>query len=264
MNIDDSFYKRIAIARTSLGITQGKLADMVGIGRRQVASYEGGNSKPRDGVLQNLAAALGTSAEWLATGNGEGPDTSNVKRTITLREIPVYNNLKAIEIGNGEWTIDGSVCDYIAAPLNAKEHSFAFRIQGDSMESPVGISFPQGTIVTFDPNAIPKDGDFVLCSDSQGENATFKQLIIDQNTNYLKPLNHLYPMVVADRGLKLLGVAIHSQIDLMSAKENGYRYIQDLWGNPALDSQGGIDHTLSERISAIEDRLDDIMHLLKK
>lgn len=210
MIIDDSFYKRIAIARTALGITQGKLADMVGIGRRQVASYEGGNSKPRDTVLQNLAAALGTSTEWLAQGIGKGPDVSSIKRTVTVQEIPVYSNASSLWL---DPLIDGepSVTDFIQSPIRDREDLFALRINGDSMASNGPFSFPEDTIVTFDPNKEVKHGDFVLCALDSANEATFKQLVIDQQQKYLKALNPAYPLIPFGKGATIIGVAVHSQ-----------------------------------------------------
>lgn len=210
MIIDDSFYKRIAIARTALGITQGKLADMVGIGRRQVASYEGGNSKPRDTVLQNLAAALGTSTEWLAQGIGKGPDVSSIKRTVTVQEIPVYSNASSLWLDpliNGE----PSVIDFIQSPIRDGEDLFALIINGDSMASSGPFSFPEGTIVTFDPNKEAKHGDFVLCGLDGDSIATFKQLVFDQQQKYLKSLNSAYPIIPFEKNAKVIGVAVHSQ-----------------------------------------------------
>lgn len=215
MIIDDSFYKRIAIARTALGITQGKLADMVGIGRRQVASYEGGNSKPRDGVLQNLAAALGTSAEWLAQGIGKGPDVSSIKRTVTVQEIPVYSNASSLWLDS---LIDGepSVTDFIQSPIRDREDLFALRINGDSMVSSGPFSFPEGTIVTFDPNKEVKHGDFVLCVLDGANEATFKQLVIDQQQKYLKALNPVYPLIPFGKDSTVIGVAVHSQKPILN------------------------------------------------
>ncbi|MEI4896930.1 helix-turn-helix transcriptional regulator, partial [Klebsiella pneumoniae] len=76
---DDSFPNRVSIARTALGLTQDELAQKVGVVRRQIAAYEGGEAKPRINALQNLAAALGTTTSWLTSGVGDGPDVSNVK-----------------------------------------------------------------------------------------------------------------------------------------------------------------------------------------
>ncbi|WP_154952872.1 LexA family protein [Klebsiella grimontii] len=215
MIIDDSFYKRIAIARTALGITQGKLADMVGIGRRQVASYEGGNSKPRDTVLQNLAAALGTSTEWLAQGIGKGPDVSSIKRTVTVQEIPVYSNASSLWL---DPLIDGepSVTDFIQTPIRDREGLFALRINGDSMASSGPFSFPEGTIVTFDPNKEVKHGDFVLCVLDGANEATFKQLVIDQQQKYLKALNPAYPLIPFGKDSSIIGVAVHSQKPILN------------------------------------------------
>ena len=73
MNFDDQFPSRVSLARQSRGMTQAQLSKLAGVVQRQIAAYEGGEAKPRLRVLQALANALGTTAEWLALGEGQGP-----------------------------------------------------------------------------------------------------------------------------------------------------------------------------------------------
>lgn len=264
MNFDDSFPSRVAIARTALGLTQDELAQKVGVVRRQIAAYEGGEAKPRIQALQNLAAALGTTTDWLINGQGSGPDTSSIKRTITVREIPIFTNLKSVVLMDGEWTMDGSVSGYTSAPNSAGEGAFAYRVEGDSMDAPAGVSFPHGTLVIFDPDIKAHNGDFILCSLPNEDKITFKRLIKDQHSYYLKSLNLRYPFVKVPSGTRFFGVAIHSQLDLLALRKQNDRYSFDLWGDPALDNSEIHDSSLSERLSALENRLDEIMHLIRK
>lgn len=210
MKFDDSFPGRVAIARSAIGMTQDELAQKVGVVRRQIAAYEGGEARPREKALHNLAAALGTTTEWLSQGAGKGPDIRNVKRTITVIEIPLYANTPSLWLDpliNGE----PSVIDFIQSPLRDGEGLFALRINGDSMASSGPFSFPEGTIVTFDPNKEVKHGDFVLCVLDGANEATFKQLVIDQQQIYLKALNPAYPLIPFERNSAVIGVAVHSQ-----------------------------------------------------
>lgn len=265
MKIDNSFSNRVSLARTSAGLTQGQLAEMVGIVRRQIAAYEAGTSKPRDKVLANLAAALGTSVEWLSSGVGSGPDLSNIKRTVTVKEIPLLSWVQAIMVADGDQAVDGSVSNFIAAPPGAGERSFAVEIQGDSMDAPYGVSFPAGTIVSFDPDLVPGTGDYVLCSSSEDNEATFKQIIADQGKLYLKPLNHLYMAIELTNDVKILAVAFHSQTDLLKINHHDSWKNVDLWGGqlrelPVVE----YNQPMSERLSEIEGKLDEIMSLLLK
>lgn len=64
---------RIRIARSNCGMTQQKLARLVGVTRSAVANWEqvGKNIKPSTYHLQLIALCADTSFEWLATGTPE-------------------------------------------------------------------------------------------------------------------------------------------------------------------------------------------------
>jgi transcriptional regulator with XRE-family HTH domain len=66
VNFDSLFHERVSTLRKSLGLTQTELAKQVGIVQRQIAAYEGGDSKPRDPVLLRLQLQhLELQAGWL-------------------------------------------------------------------------------------------------------------------------------------------------------------------------------------------------------
>ncbi|MEC6147543.1 LexA family protein [Klebsiella pneumoniae] len=268
MKFDDSFPGRVAIARSAIGMTQDELAQKVGVVRRQIAAYEGGEARPREKALQNLAAALGTTTEWLAQGKGSGPDVSSVKRTVTVREIPVLTHVQARFESLDDLLKTASIKDFIPAPQGANEYCFAVEIQGDSMSSGEGISFPPGTIVTFDSSLEAVSGDFVMCVLNDDSDATFKQLILDQHQIYLKPLNRLYPMFQPDF-IEIVGVAIHSQFRINRDKltppmshseveklvEEAHAVSHDFWSNSKFDQNTPFDERL-KRLDEIAERLE--------
>jgi transcriptional regulator with XRE-family HTH domain len=71
--MDIEWGKRIASARDRRGLTQGALAKMINVAQQTLAGYETGASEPGLAVFVRLAAATGTTPEWLAFGVGEGP-----------------------------------------------------------------------------------------------------------------------------------------------------------------------------------------------
>lgn len=262
MNFDESFPKRVAIARNSLGLTQSELAKKVGIVPRQIAAYEGGEAKPREKALQNLAAALGTTIEWLTSGRGNGPNISDVKRTITLREIPVLDHIQVnIEYGRS-FRDEANIIDFVPSPPNAGEHAFAVKIEGSSMSSPAGISFPEGSIVTFDPDIEPRSGDFVLCAIYDAKLLTFKKLIHDQGALFLSSLNPTFPPFPIEH-CEIVGVAIHTQMFIkrnQQVSEIDWDKI-DAWDSP---TQLNIEHPLTSRIDKIEEKLNSLLDLIGK
>lgn len=62
--------ERIKVARRALGMTQAQLAQVFGVSRRTVESWEGGENEPRRSRLVKLQA-LGFRAAWLIDGEGD-------------------------------------------------------------------------------------------------------------------------------------------------------------------------------------------------
>lgn len=58
--------------RKEKGITAKQLAEMVGVSEVSITQYETGNRSPKRDTLLRIAAALGTSVEYLA-GKKESP-----------------------------------------------------------------------------------------------------------------------------------------------------------------------------------------------
>ncbi|EMN3010603.1 TPA: helix-turn-helix domain-containing protein [Proteus mirabilis] len=264
MNIDDNFKNRIQLVRQSLGLTQGDLADKVGVVRRQIAAYEAGDSKPRINVLNNLAATLGATAEWLAQGIGEPPEIGRVRSTITLPLIPVISFAQAGNLFKENNDDSKSLIgyDYIAAPQNASSDSFAIVIEGESMQSDNGMSFTTGSLVIFDPLIEPTNGDFVLCRSPNYESAIFKQYIVDQGHEYLASLNNKYSTIPLEKGRFIIGVAIESRIDFSFT--NGYKNHKKPYNtNDGLPIKQLKNQKNSENIN-ISERLDKIESMLEK
>lgn len=266
MKIDDNFKTRITLARQSMGLTQGELAEKIGVVRRQVAAYEAGDSKPRERVLNNLAAALGATVEWLSSGVGESPDLKDIRKTITIPEIPVYSYDQAYGLFSGKPGITGTMAPlfYIPAPDNSTEKSFALSISGSSMESPCGISFLDRGIVTFDPMGKPTDKDFVLAYMHKAKDVTFKQLIRRNSKWYLHPLNPTFADVPLDKSMSIAGLAIHYQYDL-----GKYRLFNAHSDSGNLMTKLGVQHEemlgfVTKEDTSTNSRLDKIESMLEQ
>lgn len=65
MHISD----RILSRRTALGLSKTALAKAIGISGVSVGKWESGLNQPKGRYLNDLAAALGVSVDWLLTGN---------------------------------------------------------------------------------------------------------------------------------------------------------------------------------------------------
>lgn len=260
MNFDNSFPSRVAIARAAIGLTQDELAKKVGVVRRQIAAYEGGEARPREKALINLAAALGTTTAWLTSGKGEGPNTGHIKRTITVREVPLLTHEQAF---GGKYELDEfldgtSASDFIPGPSNASEHTFALRVEGDSMQSAGSPSFPDGSIIFVDPLITPENGDFGIFCVGRSQETTFKQFVIDQGAGYLRPLNPIYPVIPVSLEPEAIGKVIASQ---QSFKDSLAEYHQPF--NPqGLPDRWEHRENIEERLATIESKIDYLIELL--
>ena len=63
---------------------------------------------------------------------------------------------------------------------------YALRVLGDSMEP----EFPEGCVIVVDPGYAPRDGSYVVVE--YAGDVFFRQLVIDGERRFLKPLNPKY------------------------------------------------------------------------
>ena len=86
---------RISERRQALKISKNELARRVGITHASVNKWESGLNQPKGRYLNDLAAALGVSVDWLLTGKEEG--TTGVAES----PFPGYRNVEPAVIPQG-------------------------------------------------------------------------------------------------------------------------------------------------------------------
>lgn len=219
--------ERIKQTRKRLGYSQEILGSRVGVSRVSISQWERGENTPNGRYLNDLAAALGVTVDWLLTGEGEGAVTS------APEVIPGYHNVEPAVIpqGNripilsyvqaGNWreiceqatAFDGNV-EYVMASVDIGPCGFGLWIRGRSM-NPV---FNEGDLVIIDPDEQPRPGDYVVAKNGS-EEATFKKYRprgIDesgQEVFELVPLNDDFPTMHSDRQhIEIIGVMVEHRI----------------------------------------------------
>lgn len=195
MSFDSFFSKRVATARATIGLTQSELASLAGVVQRQIAAYEGGEAKPREKTLKRLAVALGTTPEWLESGKGEPPSLDAYIPAINLKQIPL---LPPEQVPRWLSKMELKTHKLHPCKIEVSDFAFAVQIEGDSMatSNSGGISFPEGSIVTFDPEQKVKNKDFVIALMENGY-AVFKQVFMEprQGTISLSSIDIRYPII---------------------------------------------------------------------
>lgn len=74
--VDISIGARMRLRRKTLGISQGALADRIGVSFQQVQKYERGANRVSGSTLVAVAAALETSVGWLVGEDGAISDVA--------------------------------------------------------------------------------------------------------------------------------------------------------------------------------------------
>ncbi|TNI88970.1 LexA family protein [Aeromonas sobria] len=214
---------RIAARRRAQKMSQDELARRIGITRVSISKWESGLNQPKGRYLNDLAAALGVTVDWLLTGEGNAPESSgepqipgyhNVEPAVILpgKQIPVLSYVQA-----GNWremceqasNFDGNV-EFVAASSEIGPYGFGLWLRGDSMVP----LFKEGDLIIVDPDEGPQPGDYVVAKNGSGE-ATFKKYRprgIDENGQEvfeLVPLNDDYPTMHSDRQhIQIIGVMV--------------------------------------------------------
>lgn len=84
---------RIRQARTEAGFTQDQLADLVGVGMRQIQYYESGESDPYR-KLRQIAEATGKSVDWLLRGDEDASEPGEAE--VSQRLAAVEEELRGL------------------------------------------------------------------------------------------------------------------------------------------------------------------------
>lgn len=219
MTIND----RILSRRKLLKLSQLELANRIGITRVSVGKWESGLNQPKGRYLNDLAAALGVSVDWLLTGKEEGttgvaessfPGYRNVEPAVIPQggRVPILSYVQA-----GNWRemceqatgFDGNV-EYVTASVDIGPRGFGLWLRGNSMTP----FFNEGDLIIVDPDESPRPGDYVVAKNGS-EEATFKKYRprgIDesgQEVFELVPLNDDYPTMHSDRQhIEIIGVMV--------------------------------------------------------
>jgi len=172
-------------ARLAQGLTQEQLAKRLGVSRPTITMWESGATTPNARKLEELARAIGLTESELfgepAPNIRSGPNTN--------RWVPEVSWVQA-----GAWTEVAEVTDVSEAvhwpcPVACSPRTFCLRVEGDSMAP----AYPPGSLIYVDPEVPPEPGKRVVAMCDSWEKATFKQLVVDGDSRYLKAMNPDWP-----------------------------------------------------------------------
>lgn len=214
-NYEMELKDRFKTARLQAGMSQVDLAEASHTSQVMISKIERGlTTQPRR--IEKFAKLFGVTPEWLLYGANppawakeSGGDQSNVSAAMSLYEVPIVSWVQAGEFCNAEARHSYEDYEMILCPeRGASDKTFALRVVGDSMTSPHGRSYPEGTIIFVDPLKSAHSGNRVIARTDRGH--TFKELVMNEfGEYYLKPLNPSHQPIFG-KDIEICGVVIGS------------------------------------------------------
>lgn len=198
--------------RKELGLTQADIAKAVGVSRVSVSLWEKGETTPKGIYIPLLAKILNCDVNWLLTGQGSpvpARSESNVE-PVALKPQGAYPVISWVQAG--DWS-DISLtnlheADRYPCPVKCSEETFILKVVGKSM-NPV---FNEGELIFVDPEIQASNGKYVIARLEDENQATFKQIIIEDGHKYLQAINPNWPtpIISINGNCTIVGVVISS------------------------------------------------------
>lgn len=206
-----TFGERLKSAREAVGKTQQEVANFFGVQRATVSQWENNETMPRAQKLEELARLVKSSTHYLLTGRNDkerGHQNNTEPGPEIVRFAPLLSWVsagRAMEAPDEH--LERETAEVFALPKKAGQHTFCLRVQGDSMASAFGRSYPDGCIIFVDPELRnPGSGRRVIAKLKGSNDVTFKVLVKEAGRAWLKPLNPQYPPILEP--FKIIGTVI--------------------------------------------------------
>jgi len=200
-----TFGERLAQLRKQKGISQYKLAELLGMSRGQIANYEQGAREPDFYTLQKFTDFFEVTVDYLL-GRLQ-TDFLNVKDNVipydNLVQLPVLGSIRAGQPIEMVAAQDGT--ELVESDLIRGHDAFILRVQGDSM---VGDNIFDGdrVVVIFTPDYSPSD---ICVVAVDGYDATIKRVKCHNEVCVLVPSNpSMEPMVYRADEIHIIGVVV--------------------------------------------------------
>lgn len=184
-----SLGKNIKILRERHGLTLEQLSEKSGVDVGTISALEVRGSS-RSKYAMPLAAALGVTLDALMTDVGSVWDANVSPGPEMKGMVPLISWVQA-----GNWceainTLPvGDAEEWLLCPRKHGPSTFALRVRGVSMEP----KYRDGAIIYVDPDKSADHlSNVVVRLDDEAE-VTFKQLIIEGDKKFLRPLNPDWP-----------------------------------------------------------------------
>ncbi|MGH1427492.1 MAG: LexA family protein [Arenicella sp.] len=192
--------------RLQLGLTQGELAEMIGVSQVAIANLEKRDSRSSRNLVA-LADALQCSARELESGVAINESAVAYQAKPLIASVPVLQSSQILA-----WPQKVKTSTSIVPRIGGGVNAYCFAVEGDSMTAPIGVkpSFPDGYLIHVDPDLTAKHNDYIVADIGNGQIA-FKQLKFEDGREYLKSINPEFGMVFENFDIMavVIGASLH-------------------------------------------------------
>jgi len=196
----------IKAARNHAGLTQTQLGDPLGVTKGNVSAWEIGRHEPSFDQLKKIAEI--TSYPEPLPGMAAYQEINTASGPAMHAPVPLISWVKA-----GDWCgiVDnfapGDADEWLPVPRAHGPNAYALRVRGVSMEP----RYRDGSIIFVDPGKQADHGSNVVVRMDNESEATFKQLVIEGETKFLRALNPDWPgpkLIEINSNATICGVVI--------------------------------------------------------
>lgn len=215
------YQDRVKLARRHARLTQGELADRVGIKQASISDLERGKSAASTHSTK-IAHACGVNPLWLSEGIGEmlgaslqeASPHSNVEQTKQPHRKPQeYPLISWVAAGCWQESCDnfqpGDANEWLLSEAAAGQHGYWLEVKGPSM-LPL---FTEGMRILVKPEGFDLiSGKFYIAKLLATGETTFKQYIRDGGLEFLRPLNNAFPVLQIDENVQIIGQVVDGKL----------------------------------------------------
>ncbi|AUW32604.1 helix-turn-helix domain-containing protein [Acidithiobacillus caldus] len=183
------------------GISEGKLAEMVGCSQTAISKFLTGKST-KTKYLMDIVETLGVSLDDLRSGKYLADNQADTMNGPDVASY--YPVLGQVPAGDFAVIYEAAVADPETEWLpHYKKYRRAFylRVQGDSMEP----TLSENDKVLVEVGAIPEHKNIVVVRNGSNE-STIKRFMVDGQDKYLVPDNGRYPVRLLTDDTSIVGV----------------------------------------------------------
>ena len=169
--------------------------------RNRLRTPKGTPRSVGDSLAEKLERALGKPIGWMDEPHWQTPEVAKpaIRKPEPDAEISRLYPLISWSQASQGTRISGHnepdlIGDRLPCPVPCSIKTFVLRVRGESMEP----RFHDGDLIFVDPEVAPISGRCVVVQLGDAEEATFKQLIVEDGHQYLKALNPDWPQRIIE------------------------------------------------------------------